>query len=205
MYHHKILCFSFKFMYFCSEIRILVMDLFKKILLIIVSPTIGWEKINKLSIPPKILQSSVFFPTLAVLSLSVFVRLFYDDSLTLAHTLVNSIIAFASYFFAVYICSIAINFYSPSSDQNSKDRLDNLIVFALEYLVILQIIGNLLPSNFAVLDFMSLYVAFIVYRGLEYINYTEKPLVFVSISTALLIFVPIVLTKIMGVILPTTV
>ncbi len=180
------------------------MDLFKKILLLIVSPSMGWEKINKLSIPPKVLQSSVFFPTLAVLALSVFVRLFYDNDLTLAHTLVNAIIAFASYFFALHVCSIVINFYSPSSDQNSKDRLDNLIVFALEYLVILQIISNLLPSNFAVLDFMSLYVAFIVYRGLDYINYTEKPLVFVSISTALLILVPILLTNIMGIILPTT-
>ena len=55
------------------------MDLFKKILLMIVSPGIGWERINKLSIPTRIMLGNVFYPTLAVVALSVFVRKF--DSL----------------------------------------------------------------------------------------------------------------------------
>ena len=173
------------------------MDLFKKILLMIVSPSIGWEKINKLSIPTRIMLSSVFYPTLAVVAVSVFVRLFYDDDLTLTRALITAIIAFTAYFFAFHISSVVMNFFLPGENQEAKDRMDNLLLFGLEYLAILYVISNFMPSSFAVLDFAKLYVGFIIYKGLEYINYEGKPLVFVVGTSAMLLLIPAIIRYIL--------
>ena len=173
------------------------MDLFKKILLMIVSPGIGWERINKLSIPTRIMLGNVFYPTLAVVALSVFVRLFYDDDLTLTRTLINAIIAFTSYFFAFHISSGVMNFFLPGENQEAKDRMDNLLLFGLEFLALLNVINNLLPSSFAILDLLNLYVGFDIYTGLNYINYEGKAWVFVVGTSAMLLLIPIIITSIL--------
>ena len=173
------------------------MDLFKKILLMIVSPGIGWERINKLSIPTRIMLGNVFYPTLAVVALSVFVRLFYDDDLTLTRTLINAIIVFTSYFFAFHISSGVMNFFLPGENQEAKDRMDNLLLFGLEFLALLNVINNLLPSSFAILDLLNLYVGFIIYTGLNYINYEGKAWVFVVGTSAMLLLIPIIITSIL--------
>ena len=71
------------------------MNLFTNIFLMRVSPTVGWERINKLSIPPKMLQSQVLFPTLALLALTSMLQIFFADT-TLTMALVQAIIAFAA-------------------------------------------------------------------------------------------------------------
>ena len=177
------------------------MNLFTNIFLMIVSPTVGWERINKLSIPPKMLQSQVLFPTLALLALTSMLQIFFADT-TLTMALVQAIIAFAAYFFTFYISSIVMNFYSPGETQEAKDRMDNLLMFALKYLIILNILSNLLPSDFPILKFLQLYVVFIIYRGLGYVNYNEKPWVFITIATVSLLATPIIIKFILGLILP---
>ena len=169
------------------------MDLFKKILLMIVSPTVGWEKINKLNIPTRILLSSVFYPTLAVVAVSVFVRLFYDEDLTLTRTLINAIIAFASYFFAFHISSVVVNFFLPGGNHEAKDRMDNLLIFGFEYLAMLNVVSNLLPTRFSVLDFASLYVGFIIFKGIDYINYVGKSTVFIVSTSILMLLTPTII------------
>ena len=95
-----------------------------------------------------------------------------------------------------------MNFYSPGETQEAKDRMDNLLMFALEYLIILNILSNLLPSDFPILKFLQLYVVFIIYRGLGYVNYNEKPWVFITIATVSLLATPIIIKFILGLILP---
>lgn len=179
------------------------MSLLSNILLMIVSPTIGWERISKLNIPPKIVQSQVLFPTLAILALSSMSKIFFADA-SLTTALVNTIITFAAYFFTFYISSIIMNFYSPGESQDAKDRLDNMLMFALEYILMLSIIENLLPSNFSILSFLKLYVAIIIYSGLGYVNYKGIPIIFVGLASASLLLIPIIIIYVLGWILPVT-
>lgn len=179
------------------------MDLLSKIFLLIVSPTVGWEKISKLNIPPKILQSNILFPSLAVLALTSLLEIFFNGT-SLSMAIENAIIIFAAYFFTFYISSSIMNFYSPGESQDAKDRLDNLLTFALEYLILLNIVSNLMPSGFTILEFLKLYVAFILYRGLSYINYKDTPWVFISIATLSLLATPLIISYILKLILPIT-
>ena len=180
---------------------IICMNLFATILLMIVSPTIGWEKIGRLSIPTKVLQGKVFFPTLAVLAVSAMFKFLYGD-FSLTEALINAIIAFAAYFFTFYISSMVMNFISPGDTQDAKNRLDNLMIFAIEYLVLINIISNMLPSHFTILEFLKLYVAFILFRGLDYINYKEKPVFFVTIATLSVLIIPVAIKYVLGLIMP---
>ena len=177
------------------------MSLFANTLLMIVSPSVGWEKIGRLSIPTKALQGKVYFPTLAVLAVSTMFEMFFG-SCTLTIAVINAIIAFAAYFFTFYISSMIMNFISPGDTQDAKNRLDNLIIFALEYLVLINIVSNMLPSHFTILEFLKLYVAFILFRGLDYINYKEKPVFFVTVATLSVLIIPVAINYVLGLIIP---
>lgn len=179
------------------------MSLISNILLMIVSPAIGWDRIGKLSIPPKIVQNQVLFPTLAVLALSSMSEIFFTG-VSLTNALVDTIIEFAAYFFTFYISSIIMNFYSPGESQDAKDRMDNMLMFAMEYILLLSIIENLLPSDFSILKFLMLYVVIIMYSGLGYVNYKGKSIVFVGLASASLLLTPWLIMFILKLILPVT-
>ena len=90
-----------------------------------------------------------------------------------------------------------MNFFLPGENQEAKDRMDNLLLFGLEFLALLNVINNLLPSSFAILDLLNLYVGFIIYTGLNYINYEGKPWVFVVGTSAMLLLIPIIIKSIL--------
>ena len=126
----------------------------------------------------------------------------FFGSCTLTIAVINAIIAFAAYFFTFYISSMIMNFISPGDTQDAKNRLDNLIIFALEYLVLINIVSNMLPSHFTILEFLKLYVAFILFRGLDYINYKEKPVFFVTVATLSVLIIPVAINYVLGLIIP---
>ena len=136
------------------------MSLFANTLLMIVSPSVGWEKIGRLSIPTKVLQGKVYFPTLAVLAVSTMFEMFFG-SCTSTIAVINAIIA-----------------------------------------LLINIVSNMLPSHFTILEFLKLYVAFILFRGLDYINYKEKPVFFVTVATLSVLIIPVAINYVLGLIIP---
>ena len=87
-----------------SQLRKL-MDLLKNIILVIISPRVGWEEINQATIPTGRVLGSAFYPLLALLAVSSFVPGLYDSTLTLSALLMNAITLFAAYFFTYFISS----------------------------------------------------------------------------------------------------
>ena len=75
-------------------------------------------------------------------------------------------------------------------------------MYNLIYLVLLAILANLLPSRFPVLSMMVLYVAFMAYKGVDYLGLKQnKTSVFVAAVSVMFLLIPAVLRSILEIII----
>ncbi|MBO5540939.1 MAG: hypothetical protein J5980_08355 [Muribaculaceae bacterium] len=177
------------------------MDIFKNIMLLIVSPRVGWEDINAGGIATSRIMRVAFFPLLALLAISAFMPMLHDHTLTLSKSLMTAIIQFSSFFFSYYIvCYLLAGFYPELVKTNgSTARLHELVLYSLIYLVLLAIITNVLPIDFTPIFFIMTYLVWIIYRGVRYMG-LEKPRQtgFLIATSALLLLTPFVIQQLLS-------
>ena len=169
------------------------MDIFKNILLLIVSPRVGWEDINAGGIATSRVRRVAFYPLLALLALTTFVPMLYDKTVTVSMSLMMAIINFSSYFFSYFIVSYLLSGFYPElvKTRGATARLHELVLYSLIYLVLLAIIANVLPINFTPIFFMMSYMVWIVYRGTHYMGLEKsRQTRFLIATSALLLLTP---------------
>ena len=172
------------------------MDIFRNILLVIVSPKYGWDEVNNSSIATQDLLARAFYPLLALLAISEFVPMLFDSTITLATSLMLAITSFSSYFITLYFTSFLLDGFYPELNRTNSfnSRHNDFIIYCLIFLVLLQLLDNLLPTHFAPLYFLVFYLFYIVYCGCEFLA-LERPKVrkFVVITSLVLICTPVVI------------
>ena len=169
------------------------MDIVKNIILIIISPRVGWEEVNRASISTGRLMSKVFLPLLAVMAISSFVPMLYEKTRTLSASLMNAVVEFASYYITYFISSYLLSGFYPEivKTKAGTDRLNDYILYNLIFLVLLTIAGHLLPINFTPVFFLMLYMPWIAYCGVEHLGVKEhKVTKFVIFASMLILLTP---------------
>lgn len=177
------------------------MEIVKIILLIIISPKTGWEEVNQSAIPTGKIQSSVFLPLLAILAISTFIPMLYDRTLTLSATLMQAIISFSSYYLTYYLTALILGGSNPELVQGrvATDRMNDFVMYNLIYLVLLSIIKNLLPVDFAPIFFMMFYLPYIAYKGTEYLGVSSRKVMkFTIIASLMMLLFPQIINYIFG-------
>lgn len=180
------------------------MELVKIILLIIISPKAGWSDVNQSAIPTGKIQSQAFLPLLAVLAVSAFVPMLFDRSLLLSATLMRAIIAFASYYLTYYLTAFLLGGLYPDlvKGRVAADRMNDFVMYNLIYLVLLSIIKNLLPVDFAPIFFMMFYLPYIAYKGTDYLGVTKGETVkFTLIASVMMLLFPQLISYTLGLII----
>ncbi len=181
-----------------------MMEILKNIIFVIVSPRMGWDDVNRSSIPTGRLLSSTFLPLLAVLAVTSFVPMLYDPSLTLVESLLKAIINFFSYFVTFHLTAYLVGSLFPDivPSRGAADRLDDYIIYNLIYLILLEIANNLLPVDFAPIFFLMFYMPYIAYVGTEFLGVdSERKLRFTLVAGGLMLFMPQVMSKVMKMII----
>lgn len=179
------------------------MEILKIILLIIIAPKAGWEEVNQSAIPTGKIQSSVFLPLLAVLAISTFVPMLYDKSLTLSGTLMQAIILFSGYYLTYYLTALMLGSFYPElvKGRVATDRMNDYVMYNLIYLILLSIIKNLLPVDFAPIFFMMFYLPYIAYKGTEYLGVKPHQMMrFTLIASVMMLLFPQIINYIFGLI-----
>lgn len=180
------------------------MDFVKIILLIIISPKAGWEEVNQSAIPTGKILSSVFLPLLAILAISTFVPMIYDSTLSLSVTLMRAIISFSAYYLTYYLTSLMLGGFYPElvKGRVATDRLNDFVMYNLIYLIILSIIKNLLPVDFAPIFFMMFYLPYIAYKGTEYLGVKSYNVArFTIIASLMMLLLPAIINYSFGLII----
>lgn len=177
------------------------MDIWKNILLLIVSPKVGWEEVNVGGIATNRILRVAFFPLLSVLAVTTFVPTVYDKTITLSMSLMMAIIQFSSYFFSYHIVCYLLGGFYPElvKTKGASARLHELILYSLIYLVLLEIIHNVLPIDFTPIFFLMTYLIWIINRGAHYMGLDKpKEVWFIIVASALILLTPVVITKLLS-------
>lgn len=177
------------------------MDIIRNILLLIVSPKVGWEEINAGGIATGRILRGVFLPLLCVLAVTAFVPMAYDKTITLSMSLMMAIIDFAGYFFSFHIVCYLLGGFYPElvKTRGASARLHELILYCLIYLVLLEIIRNVLPIDFTPIFFLMVYLVWIIYRGTKYmgLEQSREPR-FIIVASALIILTPVLIVRLLN-------
>lgn len=177
------------------------MGIWKNILLVILSPRVGWEDVNVGGVLTHQLLKYGFYPLLAALGVASFMPMLYDHTITLSMSVMMAIINVSSYFFSYYIVNYLLGGFYPAlvKTKGAMARLNDFILYSLIYLVMLEIIHNVLPIDFTPIFFLMTYLVWIVNQGSHYLEIEKgKENQYIIVASAMLILTPVVITKLLG-------
>lgn len=169
------------------------------------NPVEGWKKVRRGKIDVQILQSSCFYPLLALLALSNFSEYFYSVDVTLSGIITKAVVSFVSFFFGYFSIIMILKTFLPKNiSEYFNERFgQDFIVLSLSTMAIFSIVINLLPMLWPVLIFLPLWTIYIMYKGSKYFkmneNQTIKSIVWIFGSV---IGVPILIDWILNALLP---
>lgn len=170
-----------------------IMRIFKNLILLIVSPKVGWDEVCKSNISTNRLLHGMFLPLLLVLVVATFVPMFYDTTKEFSMLLIEAILNFGAFFFAYFVTVYILDILYPElvTTEAGENRMCDFVMYNLMFLMLLKITMYVLPIEFVPLYFLMLYLPFIVYRGETYLGVKPaKAVAFMLISSAMMLAIP---------------
>lgn len=142
----------------------------KNLFHLVLSPGKGWEDISHEGREPKEIASDGMYPLFGIASLSAFVSFFYNDDCTLIGMLQHAIIIFVQYFIAYFIATFLYSVYAEKfvDGEVNEKKSQTMIAYSLALLSIITIIGNCLPMELSLVQFLPVYVALVIWKGCKY-------------------------------------
>lgn len=177
----------------------------KLLMRIMFMPASGWSILKRTKANSETIGAAIFYPLIAIASLSEFVRFFYESDLTLSELFVAAVIAFVSLFFSnlmtIPLGTILIGKTGAVELKTPFGKGAVMILFST--LAIFQTLYNLLPPLEPVTVFLPLWTAFIVSRLIPELDVpAEKRVRAMLLLGAFVIGMPVVWTRFLTRMLP---
>ena len=144
--------------------------------LIMIMPTIGWEKVRENGPSPELAVIRFFLPLCLVAGASVFLAFLYPHQSGLAIEenkftllLVNSVIVFCSFFIGYYLALVMQKIFLPKDMRGFPHTpfAKLLTLTGVATLAIFHILFEALPMLDSILVFLPLWTIFIIFKGLQ--------------------------------------
>lgn len=159
------------------------------IIQLIISPASGWEDIaaddrrtdgrRGLTDIRKVYLGS-FLPLIAVCAATYFLRMLYtggpDFLQALQQTIIQFFSLFLSYHIAIYVFSLALPRLMSIDEQPDPRRSALLIMHCISVIALVFLLGNLIKVNVALIQFLPIYVIFIIWKGATYMGVPDRNL-----------------------------
>lgn len=139
---------------------------------LILSPVNGWEDAEADDFDSHQLLTRGLLPFLALTAATVFVGLFYYHEAPISSFIAQSIICFIKYLATYYFAIFFFTLYLPVciDGELSVNKLNTFVNYGVGMLAFINILTNCLPVDLAFLYILPAYVAFVLWRGLYYLN-----------------------------------
>ena len=163
---------------------------------IMFNPVAGWKSLRRKKITVEEFQSGLFYPLLALVSISKFADYFYSVNVTLTGVVTKAVIAFVSFFFG-YFCILFV--LSKILPKNLSPIFEGTygkeyVIAGLSTLALFGIITDILPMLWPVLIFLPLWTLYLLYQGSRFFQLaTSQELRFLIMTCATIIGVPYVI------------
>lgn len=144
----------------------------KTLLQLILAPRFGWEDLDSEDLSPDRLFTRGFIPLTVLSGASVFMQMIYHPGLSPVRLLLRGVVEFGSFFLTYYIALLILTSVVPSLCFGTFDR-NRLKLFVIESLGLMAILGilrNSLPSDYATVYFILIYISVIMWRAIDYLR-----------------------------------
>lgn len=145
------------------------------LLYIMFSPVEGWKTLRRKNISVEMLQSSCFYPILAILAISKFADYFYSVNITLSSLVTEAVVAFVAYFLGFFCIQMMLAWFLPKEVHEKFDCNfgKEYIIIGLSSLALFNIITNLLPMLWPILIFLPLWTLYILFKGIKFFKFEQ--------------------------------
>ncbi len=177
----------------------------KSLFQLILSPERGWEDISRDGFEPKQLLEQGMYPLLGITAASYFLNAVYHSDVEISYMVQQAIILFIQYFITFFVAQFVFSSYIHrfiTSEVSSK-RNDTYIIYGVSLLAVVSLLHNCLPVDLAIINFLPIYVAIVLWRGVRYMAVaSEKVGQFMLMSIAAIIVPPYALGVLFDFIIP---
>ena len=139
---------------------------------LLLSPRRGWEDIAVCDTDPAKLLRRGFVPLILVTSLTCLPELWYHSGASVVGVVESMIGCFVKFLVSYYVAGFCFSLYVPActGGELSPDKNHTFILYSLGLLCVFNILTNLLPMVPDMLYLLPIYVLFIMWRAISYME-----------------------------------
>lgn len=170
------------------------------LLQLLLAPSQGWKDIELDDYDETKLERRGFLPFAMLSAMSVFMQLFYHPALSPVRLLIDCIIEFGALMAGYYLAAAVMSASLPSIcfEEPSRKRVRVFCLCGVGMYALLGLIKNCLPSDFAIVYFLLIYLVIILWRAEDYLDIMpDMKLRFVLLSVVCVIMPPLVIELIL--------
>ncbi len=165
----------------------------KNLLQLIISPGKGWEDISLKGDNTATIINKGAYPLFLIAALSSFFVLMYDTDVSIIMLIQKAIITFVQFFVSVFFAKFVFSFRIDKYVIGEPDekRYSTYIIYGVSLVSLITIIKNIIPiQNIALIDFLPVFVALIMWKGCQYMAIREDKTGHFMIFTAVTVIFP---------------
>lgn len=172
---------------------------------IMFNPVEGWKSLRRSHMSIETLQSSCFYPLLAILALSEFADFFYSVTVGLSQVITQSVVTFVAFFFGFFGVQMILTWVLPKDVAikfESKFGKEYILI-GLSTLALFTIFTNLLPMLWPILIFLPIWTLYIMFKGVRFFHIDPRQeMKFFVLSGSSVIGVPLLIDWVLNTLLP---
>ncbi|MCH5235722.1 MAG: hypothetical protein J1E16_10545 [Muribaculaceae bacterium] len=178
---------------------------FAHLIQIMFNPVQGWKTLRRSKISVESLQSSCFYPLLALLAISNFADFFYSVNVNLSQVITLAVVSFVSFFFGYFCIQMVLNWFLPKEVANIFENKfgKEYILISLSTLALFTLITNLLPMLWPILIFLPIWTLYLMFKAVRFFKFQIKEeMKFFVLSGSATIGIPLLIDWGLNAILP---
>lgn len=172
---------------------------------LVLAPVKGWEDVAADNFSGRDLLVKGLIPFIFFAALTVFMRLIYQPDSHIANAIQQMVVCFIKYFVSYYLAVFIFTLYLPTCIEGelSVKRCNTFIAYGVGLLAAVNIVKNCIPVELALSFLMPIYVLYIMWRGMRYMNISFNGIgTFILLVVFALIVPPYALQYLFNLILP---
>lgn len=141
---------------------------------ILSTPVEGWKELKRRKYLPEDIASGIFFPSIALASISVFAEMIYT-TVGVSECLMGALNAFISFFFGYFTVILLSGIILPKSSKGviKKDIGKEFVMVNLSTLALFYAAIKLFPMIDPVLVFLPIWTIYLIYKGVRILRIPE--------------------------------
>lgn len=168
------------------------------LLQIFLAPQRGWEDVSAEPVSPEALFRHGFVPLAVIASLAGLMAWVWHGVNDVARMMVSVTVEFGAYFAGYFIAVFALSAWLPRVSEPGREASERVVrlfaVFMGGLMACVGLLRNILPSDFAIVNFLYVYLAIIAWRAEAFLRVAQgRSAAFVVIAVVAVIVPPLLI------------